>query len=178
METMLLKKDALAVIAERKSVRHYTGEPVSKELLDVLLQAAMAAPAAVHMLPWKFIVITGKEKLNALADGLPFAQMLNKAGTGIVVCAVPEEAAMNSEVYAILDCACASENILLAAEALGLGAVWTAIYPNKELMDFIREELHIPTNVIPLNIIPVGYPTGEDRAQNKYNSKNIHWEKW
>ena len=79
---------------------------------------AMAAPAAVHKLPWKFIVITEQEKLISLANGLPFAQMLKHAGAVIVVCAVPKEAAMNSEAYAILDCACASENILLAAEAL------------------------------------------------------------
>jgi len=177
METVMIK-DALTTIQERKSVRHFTGKQVSNNDIELLLHAAMAAPAAVHMLPWKFIVITDKVKLKALTEGLPFAQMLKKAGTGIVVCAVPEEAAMNSEVYAILDCTCASENILLAAEALGLGAVWTAVYPNKELIDFVQEELNIPKNVIPLNIIPVGYPSGEDKARDKYESKNIHWEKW
>ena len=171
-------KDTLDAIRERKSVRSYTGEPVSREFIDKLLHAAMAAPAAIHMLPWKFIVVTDKERLKALAGGLPFAQMVNRAGTGIVVCAVPEEAAMNSEAYAVLDCACASENILLAAEALGLGAVWTAIYPNQELMDFVREELGIPKNVIPLKLIPVGYPTGEEKATDKYDPRNVHWEKW
>lgn len=177
MEKVIIK-DALAVIKERKSVRSYTGEKVSKKDIDMLLHAAMAAPAAIHMLPWKFIVVTDDTKIKSLADGLPFAQMLKSAGTGIVVCAVPEEAAMNSEIYAILDCACASENILLAAEAMGLGAVWTEVYPNQELIDFVREELHIPKNVIPLNIIPVGYPTGEDKARDKYHAKNIHWEYW
>ena len=177
METVMLK-DALTVIHERKSVRSYTGEPASKQDIDKILRAAMAAPAAIHMMPWKFIVITDKTKLKALADGLPFAKMLVKAGTGIVVCAVPKEAAMGSEEFAILDCTCASENILLAAEALGLGAVWTAVYPNKELMDFVRKELNIPQHVIPLNVIPVGHPTGEEKAQDKYDAKNIHWEKW
>ena len=108
-------KDALSFIHERKSVRSYTGEAVSKDDIDKLLRAAMAAPAAIHMMPWKFIVVTDKTKLKALADGLPFAKMLIKAGTGIVVCAVPGEAAMSSEEFAILDCTCASENILLAA---------------------------------------------------------------
>jgi nitroreductase len=177
MET-IFQKDVLSVIHERKSVRHYTGEPVSKAEIDILLRAAMAAPAAVHMLPWKFIVVTNEDKIKALVNGLPFAQMLKDAGTGIVVCAVPGEAAMSSEAFAVLDCACATENILLAAEALGLGAVWTAVYPNKELIDFVREELNIPKHVIPLNIIPVGHPTGEDKTQVKYDAKNIHWEKW
>jgi nitroreductase len=177
METVMIK-DALTIIKERKSVRSYTGEQVSKEDMVRILYAAMSAPAAIHMLPWKFIVITDKQTLKTLADGLPFAKMLVKAGTAIAVCAVPEEAALNNEAFAIIDCTCASENILLAAEALGLGAVWTAVYPNKDLMDFVRKQLNIPQHVIPLNVIPVGYPTGEEKAQDKYDAKNIHWEKW
>lgn len=178
METKMLDKDVLTIIRERKSVRSYTGEPVSKEDIDELLHAAMAAPAAIHMMPWKFVVVTDKAKLNTLANGLPFAKMLAAAGTGIVVCAVPQEAAFGNEDFAILDCTCASENILLAAEALGLGAVWTAVYPNKELMSFVRSELNIPQHIIPLNIIPVGYPTGIEKAKDKYDPKNIHWEMW
>ena len=171
-------KDALSVIQERKSVRNYTGETVSREDIDSLLHAAMCAPVAVNMRPWKFIVITNRTTLAELADGLPYAKMLVKAGTAIVVCAMPDEAAGGSEIFAILDCACATENILLAAEAMGLGAVWTAVYPRKEIMDFVRMKLNIPLNVIPLNVIPVGYPVGEEEAKDKYDSRNIHWEKW
>jgi nitroreductase len=177
METMILK-DVLTVIKERKSVRNFTGAPVSKEDIDVLLHAAMAAPAAVHMMPWKFVVVTEKAKLDELANGLPFAKMLNKAGAAIIVCAFPEEAAMGSEAYAIIDCTCASENILLAAEALGLGAVWTAVYPNKELIQFVKKTLQIPVNVIPLNVIPIGHPRGLEKPLDKYDPQNIHWEKW
>jgi len=177
METVLIK-DALTVIEERKSVRNYTGEKVSKEDLEKILHAAMAAPAAIHMLPWKFIVVTDKIKLEKLAVGLPFAKMISKAGTCIVVCVFPDEAAMSNEIIAIIDCTCASQNILLAAEALGLGAVWTAVYPNQESINFVRKELNIPPYVIPLNIIPIGYPTGEDKHKKKYDPKNIHWEKW
>lgn len=165
-----MNKDALSIILGRKSVRSFTGEPVSSSDLDQILHAAMAAPAAVHMLPWKFIVITDQSKLKSLAEGLPFAQMLPAAGTAVVVCAVPEEAALNREEFAVLDCACASENILLAAEALGLGAVWTAVYPLKELMDFVRKELGIPSHVIPLNIIPLGHP----REKKKLRINMMH----
>ncbi|MBZ5858071.1 nitroreductase family protein [Flavihumibacter profundi] len=168
----------MTVILQRKSVRNFTGKPVSRADVLEILRAAMAAPAAVHMMPWKFLVITEKAELERLSAGLPYAKMLSKAGTCILVCALPGEAAFGSGEFAILDCSCASENILLAAEALGLGAVWTAVYPNKNLMGFVRKELGIPEEVIPLNLIPIGHPTGEDKAQDKFDEKNIHWEKW
>lgn len=177
METVIFN-DTLRTIHERKSVRNYTGEQISRDDINTLLRAAMAAPAAMHLAAWKFIIITDQNRLRSLENGLPFAKMLTKAGTGIVVCAVPGEAALGSKEFAILDCACASENILLAAEALGLGAVWTAVYPNHELMNFVRKELKIPEHVIPLNIIPLGYPTSEEKPVNKFNEKNIHWNKW
>lgn len=173
-----LIKDALEVINDRKSVRNYTGELISMEDINLILKAAMAAPVAIHLMPWKFIVVRNKEKLKILSEGLPFAKMLPKAGTGIIVCAAPHEAALGKEEFAILDCACASENILLAAEALGLGAVWTAVYPSKELISFVRKELGIPQNIIPLNIIAIGHPIGDEHAEDKYEPNNIHWEKW
>lgn len=171
-------KGCLEIIKTRKSVRHFTGEKVSRTDIETLLRAAMAAPAAMHMLPWKFIVVTEQDLLNRLARGLPFAKMLPDAGVGIIVCAAPAEATMSNLELAILDCACASENILLAAEAMGLGAVWTAVYPDEHKMEFVCKQLGIPRSIIPLNIIPVGYPTGEDMASEKFDARNIHWELW
>ncbi len=170
--------EALSVILRRASVRNYTEQVVDKANIERLLRAGMAAPAAVHQFPWKFIVIRDRVMLQYLADGLPFAKMLAEANAAIVVCGVPQEAFAGRTEYAILACACASENILLAAEALGLGAVWTAVYPNADLMEFVRRELNIPADVIPLNIIPIGYPSGEDMPCEKYDPANIHWEKW
>lgn len=177
MDTVL-QNNTLTTIENRKSVRHFTGKKTSREEIDILLNAAMSAPSAVNMQPWKFIVVTNAAKLKALADGLPFAKMLPGAGTAIVVCAVPQEAAMRSEAFAIIDCACASENLLLAAEAMNLGAVWTAVYPDKELVEFVRKQLDIPDKVIPLNVIPVGYPAGEDKAKDKFDIRAVHWEMW
>lgn len=173
-----MTKDVLTVIHERKSVRHYTRKSVSRKEIQTILQAAMAAPSAMHMLPWAFIVVNDKKMLGDLSAGLPFAKMLVEAGTAIIVCVSPGEAAMGKEEFAILDGACASENILLTAEALGLGAVWTAVYPNKELMDHVRKLLSIPAGVIPLNVIPVGHSTGEDQPRRKFRDHAIHWEKW
>ncbi len=170
--------DALSAIHSRKSVRHFTGQDVSKEALDKILRAGMAAPTAVNKQPWSFVVVTARKGLDGLKEGLPYAKMLGKAGAAIVVCAVPEKAHDQKVEFAVIDSTCAGENILIAAEALGLGAVWTAAYPYKDRMDFVRKTLNIPDNVIPLNVIPIGHPTGEDKPKDKFKPENNHWEKW
>lgn len=169
---------AITVMSGRKSVRHFTGARTSKTALEKILRAGMTAPTARNMQPWSFVAVTGREKLDSLAARLPSAKMLQKAGAAIVVCTDPEKAAGKSREFAVIDATLASENILLAVEAMGLGAVWTAVYPDVELMDYLRTELGIPKGVIPLNVIPVGVPTGEDKPKNKFNAENIHWEKW
>ena len=170
--------DAFSVIHKRKSVRQFTGQGVSREALDKIIMAGMAAPTAVNMQPWAFIIVTDRKTLDALAAGLPYAKMLSKAGAAIIVCAIPGKAYEKNLELAVIDSTCASENILLAVEALGLGAVWTAAYPYIERMDVVRKTLNIPQEIIPLNVIPVGHPTGAEKPKDKYKPENIHWEKW
>jgi nitroreductase len=170
--------DALSVIHTRKSVRSFTGQSISKDALDKIIRAGMSAPTAVNKQPWAFVIVTDRKTLDALAAGLPYAKMLDKAGAAIIVCAIPEKAHDQRMEFAVIDSTCASENILLAAEALGLGAVWTAAYPYKDRMDVVRKALNIPQEIIPLNVIPVGHPTGLDKPKDKYKIENIHWEKW
>jgi nitroreductase len=182
-DTILAQKtdsipDAITVIHNRKSVRNFTGEGVTAEQLDILLRAGMCAPTAVNMQPWAFVVVTNRSTLDSLANGLPFAKMLYKAGAAIIVCAIPEKAYDQRKEYAIIDCSLASENILLAAEAIGLGAVWTAAYPYDDRAGHVRKVLNIPQEIIPLNVIPIGHPTGEDQPKDKYKPENIHYEKW
>lgn len=174
----VIASDAFTVIHSRKSVRNFTGESVSKESLDKIVRAGMAAPTAVNKQPWSFVVVTDRKTLDMLKDGLPYAKMLDKAGAAIIVCAVPDKAYEKRTEFAVIDSSCASENILLAAEASGLGAVWTAAYPYKDRMDAVRKTLNIPEDILPLNVIPVGHPTGEDKPKDKYKTENIHWEKW
>lgn len=173
-----INSDVFKIIHNRKSVRSFTGEAVDKEQLDTILKAAMAAPSAVNMQPWAFVVITEKKTMDSLADTLPFAKMLYKAGAAICVCMIPDKAYEKRIEFAIMDCSAASQNILLAAEALGLGAVWTAAEPWDELADNVRKILGIPGNIFPLNIIPIGHPTGDDVKKEKYKPENIHWGKW
>ena len=169
---------ALSVIHARKSVRSFTGAPVSKADLETILRAGMAAPTAMNKQPWSFVVVTDRRKLDALAAALPSAKMLAKAGAALVVCTDPELAIGKSLDYAVIDASLAGENILLAVEALGLGAVWTACYPDAARMKTVRIALGIPENIIPLNVIPVGVPTGEDKPKDKFKREKIHWGKW
>ncbi len=170
--------DALEMLFGRKSVRHFTGAVVNQTEIETLLRAGMAAPSAVNRQPWAFVAVTQRDLLDRLAEGLPYAKMLDKAGAAIIVCGLLEKANAGIRQYVIIDCSAATENILLAAEALGLGAVWTAAYPRPEREAWVREVLTLPENVVPLCVIPVGHPTGEDQPKDKYNPEAIHWQKW
>lgn len=172
------KSDFLDIIHRRKSVRSFSGEDVSNQDITELLKAGMAAPSAVNFQPWEFLVVKEKSMLGRLGKALPYAKMLFKAGAGIVVCAESSKAYNGMEEFAIIDASLATENILLAAEALGLGALWTALYPEEDRMKTVRDALHIPESIIPLNLVPVGHPTGEDRAKDKFKEEKIHWETW
>jgi nitroreductase len=173
-----IAKDTLSVIHSRKSVKSFTGAAVSTENLDTIIRAGMAAPTAVNKQPWSFVVVTDRKKLDALAAGLPNARGIDKAGAVIIVCAEPEKANLQSKDFAIIDASLASENILLATEALGLGGHWTASYPYEDKMKHVRTVLGIPDAVIPLNVILVGVPTGEDKPKDKYRKDKIHWGQW
>ena len=171
--------DTLRVIHQRKSVRTYTDQPVSRDQLLTLVKAAMAAPTAVNKQPWAFVVVTEREKLDQLADVMPYAKMTAQAQAAILVCgdmsrALPGDA----QPYWIQDCSAAVENLLLAAESLGLGAVWTGAYPIEERVSSLRSVVDLPKNIIPLALIPVGYPDGKDQPKDKFDADRIHWERW
>jgi nitroreductase len=165
-------------ILERKSVRTYSDRKVEKEDLEKLLRAAMAAPTAMNSQPWVFIVIDKKETLESLGEQLPYAGMLKEAQAAIIVCGDMKKA-LDGEAreYWVQDCSAATENILLAAESMGLGAVWTGVYPIKERINIVKVEMKLPENIIPLNVIPIGWQTGKEKAKQKYSEENIYWNK-
>ncbi|WP_319268548.1 nitroreductase family protein [uncultured Draconibacterium sp.] len=169
----------LEIIHQRKSVRNYTEKKVSKEQLETLVKAAMAAPTAVNKQPWAFIAINDRATLDHLGYKLPYAKMTKTASAAIIVCGDLSKALEGWEqAFWIQDCSAASQNILLAAEAMGLGAVWTAAYPAEDRMAIVRDILNLPENIIPLNVIPVGYPKGIEKPKDKWKPENLHWDKW
>ena len=180
-------KSALETIFARKSVRSYTDQKLSQDQIETLLKAAMAAPSGMNLQPWRFVVVTDQAVKDALAG--PRGGMISQAAAVFVVCGQttmsmrpfgqPDaEPAETENGNWTADCAAATENLLLAAEAIGLGAVWTACYPYAERMDNVREVLGLPENVSPYCVVPVGYPAGDDQPKDKWKPENIHYDKW
>lgn len=163
-------------IFNRKSVRSYTEQALSSEQIETLLRAAMAAPSGMNLQPWRFVVVTDPEVRQALAG--PRGGMIAQAPAVFVVCG---ETMMRGDVPNgnwTADCAAATENLLLAAEAIGLGAVWTACYPYEERMSQARTVLGLPEEVSPYCIVPVGYPAGDEQPKDKWKPENVHYDKW
>jgi nitroreductase len=161
-------------IANRKSVRNYIeGKQVESEKVEKLLRAGMAAPTGKNTQPWEFVVINERTALDSLAANLPYAKMLQQATLAIIVCADTAK----SE-YWYVDCAAATENILLAAEAMGLGAVWTASYPYENRMSAVKKATQHPDNIQSLCVIPIGYPSIKELPKDKWKPEKIHKGKW
>jgi nitroreductase len=165
-------------IFNRKSVRSFTSEPVSEEHVEAMLKAAMAAPTAVNYQPWRFVVVTERTQLDAMAEMLPYARMLKQAPLAIVVCGETTWFEGRENPYWQQDCSAATENLLLAAEALGLGAVWTGVYPNMQLAEPLSEFLGLPETVQPLCAIPIGHHDGTAKPRDKWKPENVHYGRW
>lgn len=174
------KTVVLENIFSRKSVRSFTDEPVSKEALDTLVRAAMAAPTGRDMRPWKFVIINEREMMDSLAQELPYAKMLTQAQAAVVVCGDMSVTDPNGNPSCnwTFDCSAATENLLLAAEAMGLGAVWTGVHPYEARVAAVKSALGLPEHIIPLNLIPIGHPKGNPQPKDKFNSDNIHYNGW
>ena len=167
-------------IFSRKSVRSYTDRPVSRAQLDTLVRAAMAAPSGRDMRPWKFVVVDDRAVMDTLAARLPKAKMLADAPAAVVVCG--DQSIVDSEgkpsVNWAYDCSAAAENLLLTAEAMGLGAVWTGVSPYADRMQAVSEALNLPDHITPFCVIPVGYPEGQPRPKDKYKAENVRYNGW
>lgn len=167
------KQDAMENIFARKSVRKYLPKPVEPEKTELLLKAGMAAPTGKNTQPWEFVVVTDRAVLDSMAAALPYAKMLKEAPMAIVVCGD-----VTKSSYWYIDCSAATENILLAAEALGLGAVWTATYPYKDRMEVAKKYTGHPDHIASLCVIPVGYPAVPHTPKDKWDASKVHTGKW
>lgn len=166
--------ESLENIFSRVSVRNYTNKKVEPEKVDLMLKAAMAAPSAMNRQPWEFIVVTDRKTLDKIAEIAPNAGYTKEAALAFIVCGDTKI----SDKFWNQDCSAATENLLLAANALELGAVWCAVYPFDEKVKALQELFKLPENIIPLNIIPVGYFEGKVTPKDKYKKEKIHNNKW
>ena len=187
-ENKAAQEAAIANIMNRKSVRSFTDQKLTEEQIETLLKAAMAAPSAINIQPWSFVVIDDDALKQELWGGGRRPEMFTGAPIVVVVCgeyktmrkpfgqpdAEPEEW---ENIFWSQDCSAATENLLLAAEAMGLGAVWTALYPT-ERMEPVIAKLGLPDNVKPLCAVPIGYPAGDDQPKDKWKPEKIHYNRW
>lgn len=165
----------LDTIFERRSIRQYTSEPVAEADIQKILEAAMAAPSAANRKPWHFVVVAKRAMLDALAQAWPnTSKILSQATLAIVVCGDPAI----SERHWIQDCSAATENLLLAVTALGLGAVWTGVEPNPERRAAVVETLGIPEEMGILNVIAIGHPAEEKEPRTQFDAERVHSETW
>ena len=169
--------EAIKNIMTRTSIRKYTDQPVSKADIETLLRAGMAAPTAVNRQPWHFVVVTDKAKLKELSGGR--GGMLEQCALAIVVCGNMEKTMQGKgQEFWIQDCSAATENILLAANALGLGAVWTGGYPMEERVASISKALKLPETIIPLCTIVIGHPAESPTPKDKWKPENVSYNEF
>ncbi len=163
-------------ILKRRSIRQYRAEPVEKSIIQELLIAGMYAPSARNQQPWHFLVIEQRGLLEKITEIHPYASMLPGAALAILVCG--DETLELSKGYWSVDCAAATQNILLAAHASGLGAVWLGVYPREERQEGIRQLFRLPAHIHPFSLISVGYPAEDKPVPERFREDRIHWNKW
>ena len=165
-------------ILTRASVRTYLDKPVDSAKIERLLRAGMAAPSAADKRPWHFVVVTDRELLDGLAKANPNAGFAKKAPLAIVVCGDMNKTLQGGgKDFWIQDVSAVSENILLAAHAMGLGAVWTGTYPAPDRCKAVAEVLGLPKYLVPFNTIVIGYPASQVKPKDKWDERNVTYNK-
>jgi nitroreductase len=165
---------SIDVVFSRRSIRKFTPEPVGGDDLTRLAEAGMAAPSSMNRRPWHLVVVTERETLDRLAEAHPHGKMLFEAAAAIAVCG---DTGISPD-YWVQDCSAVTENILIAATALGLGSVWLGSHPRTERVEAIREILSIPDGIGVLSLIAIGHPGEEKEARTQYEPERHHREKW
>ena len=165
--------ELMEAIRTRRSVRKYEDKPISDEMVREILDAAMMAPSAGNAQPWRFLVINEREKLDAMVELHPYIKMVTQAQLGVVVCA--DLGLEKFPGYWVQDCSAAMQNMLLAIHSLGLGAVWTGIYPMDDRVAAFKKMFNMPENVIPLGFAPIGWPAQQPKSASRFKEDRIHY---
>ena len=163
-------------ILTRRSIRHYTGEPIPKENIEELIRYGMYAPSACNKQPWHFVLLNERDTFRKIHEFHPHTKMLEHAQWGIVVCG--DEQLAHTPDYWPVDCAAATENILLAAHGMGFGAVWLGIYPRPERVAAMKELLSLPPHIHSFCIISIGCPDQRPSQPERFHKDRIHLNKW
>ena len=160
----------------RRSVRAYTDQAVSSQEIHTLLDAAMIAPSAGNAQPWRFVVIDDPELLKKVPALNQYAGMAPQAPVSILICGDP--GAEKHKGFWVQDCSAAIQNMLLAATGLGLGTVWTGIYPVEERVKGFRELVGLPEDIIPLGLVVIGRPAKEMERISRFDAAKVYHNTW
>lgn len=166
----------LEIIIKRRSIRKYKAQKVEKEKIETILRAAMYAPSAVNKQPWNFILVDDRKVLDEIMDIHPHAGMLKTASHAILVCG--DEKRQHDQGYWVADCGAATENLLLAARGVDLGACWIGVYPREQRMKAISKLFGLPSHVQPFALISLGYPDEEKEVPDRYDPSKIFLNSW
>ena len=168
--------DIINLLKTRRSIRKMKTTLLSETQIEQLLTAAMYAPSARNQQPWHFVVVTDRSTLDKVTDIHPYSAMLKHAPLAILVCA--DHYLEQSTGYWVQDCSAATQNILIAAHGMGLGAVWLGVYPRDERIAGLKELFNIPENVTPLSLIAIGYADEEKAIPERFKFDRIHQNIW
>ena len=174
-------------ILSRKSVRSYTEQKLTDAQIETMLRAAMAAPSGSNIQPWHIVVLTDPSEYDTIFEGNFNMEKFKQAAAVFVMCAdttVTRTPRGGGDPVTVPngtwrdDLGAATENLLLAAESMGLGACWTASYPDVNRYMPPKKALGLPDTVLPYAIVPVGYPAGDEQPKDKWNPDKVHYGRW
>jgi nitroreductase len=168
--------EVLEAIFTRRSVRNFTGQPISEEDLKTVVNAGFCAPSAHNKQPWHFVIVRDKDALENISKVHPYAKMLPQAGCGIIVCGDKRKEGMTG--FLIEDCSAAIQNMLLAAHGLGLGAVWCGLYPVPQLTKPVIKFVNLPSAIVPVGMVVIGHKAEEKESIDRYDDSKVHIEQW
>ena len=163
-------------ILTRRSIRKYSDAVITQEKVEELLKYGMYAPSARNKQPWHFVLLNDKDTFLKIEAFHPYAKMLKHAQWGIVVCG--DEQLAHTPEYVPVDCAAATQNILLAAHGMGYGTVWLGIYPRPERIAAMKDLLELPPHVYAFSLISLGCPDQEITQPERFQPERIHLNKW
>jgi nitroreductase len=163
-------------IINRRSIRKYKFKKIEDEKINLLLKAAMYAPSAMNLQPWHFVVINSERVLNETVKSIPHAEMIKQSGNTILVCG--DSSLEKNESWLIQNCSAAVQNILLTAYDMQLGSCWIAVHGMTDVVNNVMKQFNLPSNIIPIALIALGYPDEEVKAEDRFDKNKIHFNKW
>lgn len=165
-------------INSRSSTRVFNDKKISVNDLKLIIKSAFSAPSACNLQPWEYMIITDDDKVKDMKNIHEYAGMFETATAGILVCGNLEKIIPSHREFWVQDCSAATQNILLAANALGISSVWTGIYPVEERCEKLKEYFNMPENIMPFALIALGYSDNENNVMDKYDENKIHLNNW